>query len=163
VGEPLLGADSDEAIALAARVVLVDDRAPPLEHAVLHVDGAGRSGVDRHPQAAVVEGGALVLGELKHPDEHRRHELSVRHAMAFDGREGGGRVEALHDHDRAAPALDTHRPAERSGVVEGCRAEVDGIRANPIEGAEQLVQSGRCPERPTPQGVDDSLGPPGGT
>src|SRR5215831_639066 len=29
VGEPLLGADGDKAIALAARVVLVDDRAPP--------------------------------------------------------------------------------------------------------------------------------------
>ncbi len=46
VRQPLLGVAVHEAVALGAGVVLVDDRAPPLDHLLLHRDRARRGGVD---------------------------------------------------------------------------------------------------------------------
>ena len=54
VREPVLGADVAEAAALAARVVLVQDRAEPLDRAALHVGRARRGGVHDHLQARQV-------------------------------------------------------------------------------------------------------------
>src|SRR4051795_3911436 len=71
--QPLRAPDVDEAVSLGARVVLVDDGPPPLDHLPLDVDRARRGGVDDRLEARHVVRPADFLGELEHPDEHRRH------------------------------------------------------------------------------------------
>ena len=68
--------------------------------------------------AADVEALALVTIELEHPNEHRRHPLRQRHAVALDQLQGLQRIEALHDDRGRAEPLECHREAQRRGVVE---------------------------------------------
>ena len=122
VREPLLGVDRGEQVALGAGVVLVDDRPPPLDHLRLDRRRARRGGVDDGAQRRQVEARALLLGQLEQADEHRRHHLHVRHAVALDQLQSPSRVEALHDDGRAAEAVHAHREAQRRGVVQRRRA-----------------------------------------
>ena len=147
VGEPVLGRGVAEAVALGSGVVLVDDRSPPVEHLLLDLDGAGRGRVDREGQAAHVVLVADLLLELEHPHEHRRDPLAVGALVPVDRRQGALGVEALHHDDRRPHAQEVLAVAERSGVVEGCRRQVDRVAASseeelrhhrhPVSGAER--------------------------
>ena len=52
MGQPFLAVDEGRAGALRAAVVFVDDRAPPVHHLPLHVDGTWRRGVHRSLDAS---------------------------------------------------------------------------------------------------------------
>ena len=106
-------------------VVLVDDRAPPLEHLTLHLDRAGRRGVDGVAQARQVVARSLApTRQLQHPHEHRGDELGVGHPVALDQLEAGGGVEVLHHHDGGAQA--EHRHANRRAARSGRAARATG-------------------------------------
>ena len=125
--EPLLARDHRGAHALGRRVVLEDDRAPPLDHPALDLDRARRRGVDRDLQRRHVVLGAHLLGQLEHPHEHRRHELRVRDPVPLDRREARLGIEVL-EHDRsAAEAVDRDAELQRCRVVQRRGREVDGV------------------------------------
>ena len=85
MGQPLLRADRAEAVALAARVVLVDDRAPPVEHLLLGLDRARCGGVDDGLRGSTGRSDrGRSSGELEHADEVGRHELGVRDPVTLD-------------------------------------------------------------------------------
>ena len=134
MGQPLLRGDRGGADVLGARVVLVDDRAPPLDHLALDRDRARRGRVDHVLQARDVVALALLLRELQHADEHRRDELRVRHSIALDELEALARVEALHHHDRRAQSLHRHRRHQRRGVIQRRGRQVHGVGAGAVEG-----------------------------
>ena len=119
VGQPVLRRYGREAVPFRARVVLVDDRAPPVDHLTLHRDRAGRGGVDGALEAGQVVAAPLLLGELEQPHEHGGHQLGVGDAVSLDGREILQRVEVLHDHHGAADALKGQGEAQRRRVVLG--------------------------------------------
>ena len=123
--EPLLAGDHRHARLLAAGVVLHDDRAEPLDDLQLHIDRARCRRMHDELQAGQVELQPLVIRQLQHADEHRRHELHVRHLVGLDRAQALERVEALHQHDRAAVADRAHRPCGRRRVVHRRWAQVD--------------------------------------
>ena len=66
---------------------------------------ARRGGVDDRLQRREVEAAALLLGQLEHPDEHRRHHLRVGDAVALD---------ELEARDAASKrSITTHVPPNR--------------------------------------------------
>ena len=130
--EPLRGRDERGPDVLGARVVLVDDRPPPLDHLALDRDGARRSGVHDDLETRHVVALALFLRELEHSDEHRRHELRVGDAVALDQLQALPRVEPLHDDDRRAEALHRHRVHEWRGMVEWCRRQEYGAGSGTV-------------------------------
>ena len=120
----LLGGDPGHAHALGARVVLVDDRAPPLDHPALHFGSARRRRVHHRAQRGHVVLRPHLVGQLEHAHEHGRDELGVRDLVLFDEGQAALGVEVLHDHDRATEALGRHGPHERGRVVQRGGAEV---------------------------------------
>ena len=144
-GRALLAVDRAEPVALAARVVLVDDRAPPLDH--LRASPRPGTAPRRGPPSAGSSGrsgarsssGSLSM-RTKWVGTNcawvtRWRSISSRHCE---------RVEPLHQHDRAAEALRGRRPAERGGVVERGGAEVHGVGR---EAVHQLDQARRARRR----------------
>ena len=124
LGEPGRAVDPG-AIALGGRVVLVDDRAEPLDDPLLHRHGTRRGSVDDGPQRRDVVAIAHRRSEREQPVEHRRHEVHVRHAMLLDEGKGLLGVPALHHHHRHAAAERRHeRDGERGGVVQRAGAQV---------------------------------------
>src|SRR5579862_1781241 len=118
VGEPLLGGDPRAADVLGRRVVLLDDGAPPLHHLALDGDGARRGRVHDVAETGDVVAVADLLRELQEADEHGRHHLGVRHAVALDEGEELLGVEALHAHHRRPDPLHRHRVDERGRGVQ---------------------------------------------
>jgi hypothetical protein len=144
VAEPLLGIDRGESVALRARVVLVQHRTPPADHLLLHRDRTGRRGVDCHAQAREVEVRTLLLGELEHPHEHAGDPLTRGDGVALDELQGRGGVEGLHHHAGAAQPLHGEVEAQRCGVIERRRGEVDlFLLAQAVEALEQQQQARR--------------------
>ena len=119
--QPVLRVRVGEAVALGAGVVLVQDRAPPLDHPALHVHRAGRCGVHGRDQAGNVVPGPDLVGELQHPHEHGRHPLTPRDLVLLDGGQRRLCVESLHGHHRATQPMCPQAEAQRGGVVQGCR------------------------------------------
>ena len=160
--EPLLGADVGGAVALGTRVVLREDRPPPVDHPPLDLDRARGGGVDGALVAGEVVPLADLFRELQHADEHRRHPLAVGHRPQFDALQRRGRVEGLHHH--RGPTEDLHASAEceRRSVVQRRRRQVHAV----VIHAEEERQHGGigwgrvdrlARERPL-----DALGLPGG-
>ena len=135
VFQPLRRVEERDADGLGGRVVLVDHRAPPVDHRPLDVDRARRRGVDRHPHRRHVVALAHLGRQLEHPHEHGRHPLAVRGAVALDRGQRALGVEPLHHHDRAPELLDQRREAQRRGVVERAGGEVDRLRGEAVEDA----------------------------
>ena len=98
VVEPFGGGDERCAGCFSRAVVLVDDRAPPLQHALLHVDGTRCGRVHRVTERREVVRQALLVGQLEHADEHGRNQLRMGHAVPLDELEKLLGVEAFHDH-----------------------------------------------------------------
>ena len=134
-----------EPVALAARVVLVDHRAEPLDHLLLDRDRAGGCGVDDALQRRHVVLRAGLLGQLEHAHEHRRHDLAVGDVILVDEAEVLLGIEVLHRHDRGPDAMSRQAEAKGSCVVEGCRGE---ITLRVVHAEQQLQESlRRFPER----------------
>ncbi len=123
--ERLLRADERRAGGLGRCVVLVDDRAPPLDHRPLHLDGAGRGRVDGDLHAADVVLRADVGGQLEHPDEHGGHPLAVGHAILLDGGEGRFGIEPVHHDHGPADRVGHPAIAQRRCVIQRCGGQVD--------------------------------------
>ena len=110
---------------------------PPVEHLPLDLDRARCCGVDGGPQRRQIGAGAFSLVELEHPDEVGRHELRLGDAVGLDDGEGAGGIEGLHDDDGAAQALHRRGPAQRGGVVQRRRAQVDAVGREPEQALDQ--------------------------
>ena len=159
--EPVLGADQRRPDRLRGGVVLVDDRSPPVDHLLLDLHRARRGGVHHPLQAGHVIRITHGFRQFQHPDEHGRHELSVRDPVALDGIQRTLGVELLHDHRGDATGLHGHRPHRRRGVVERRRAQIDRIRVHP-EADQGRHHARRLGRRDVRQFAFDSLGPAGG-
>jgi hypothetical protein len=123
--QPLLRRDAAEAVVLGARVVLVDDRSPPVEHALLDLHRAGGGGMHRHLHRRQVVPQANVVGQLEQAHEHRRHPLAVRDAVALDAAAANVRRRSCSITNTAAAELDDrHAMAQRRGVVQRRRRQV---------------------------------------
>ena len=107
VGQPVHRVGVRQTVALGAGVVLVQHRAPPLDHPPLDVDRTGRSSVDRRNERRQVVGGPYLVGQLQHPDEHGRYPLAPSDAVVLDGRQCPLGVESLHDHHGAPQPVGT--------------------------------------------------------
>ncbi|MNE23155.1 hypothetical protein D3C80_1163980 [compost metagenome] len=123
--QPLFRVDDGHAVALGPSVVLDQDRAEPVDHGPLDRHGAWRRGVDGQLQRRDVVAGADILGQFQHTDEVGRHPLAVGHAVGVDGGQGQFGIEPVHQHHRAAEMLHPHRPAQRRGMIQRRRAEID--------------------------------------
>ena len=150
MGEPLVGPDGAEPHALAARVVLVHDRAQPLERGPLHLGRAGRRRVHDDLQARQVEPSPLLGRQLHQPHEVRGHELGVGDPVTLDQLEHLERVEPLHDDGGPAQAVERRRPPGGGGVVERCRAQVHAVLAAAVQPLHQHAERAIAPPSAPP-------------
>ena len=121
--EPLLWPDMRGSVGFRAGVVLVDDRAPPIEHLPLYRHRAGGRRVYCNLVARQVVAGLLLWRKPQQTDEHGRHPLAAIDSVALDGRQGGGGIELRHDDDRATERLGGDGEHCRGGVIDRCRRE----------------------------------------
>ena len=145
------GAD-ERARAFGRGVVLVHDRAEPLDQRLLHRDRTRRGAVDHVAAATRRRSVARTLvGQREQAVEHGRHHVRVRDAVALDQPQRLLRVPAVHQHDAGAVhqrQASARTPAARRGtaarctgaagscpgrtfaaVTEGVRATAYGLRA----------------------------------
>ncbi len=155
--------DGGEATQLGATVVLRDDRAPPVDHLPLHLDGAWRRRMDGDLQARQVVARAHGRVQLEHADEHGRHPLAVGHAVAFDQAQRFLGIELLGKDGGAAAELRVDHVAQRRGVVDRRHGQADGVFV------EVEARHRRCAPRVGPlghqalvDGAHHTLGPAGG-
>src|SRR5215475_1062321 len=83
MGEPFRGLTVDHAVAFGGRVILVDDRTPPLDHLFLYWHRTWCGPVDRGLQRREVVTATDLFGKFEHPREHGRHEHAVCDAIAL--------------------------------------------------------------------------------
>ena len=161
--QPFVGEDRGGAEPLGHRVVLEQDRPPPVDHGLLDRDRAGRRGVHRPAHAAQVVGRTHRVRQLQQPDEHGRHPLTVRHPVGLDERQRLLRLEPLHHHDGRPGAVAGHAPGQRGGVVERSGGQVHVTLphaeelAEPVPGDVGMLTQRLPRDRPL-----DPLRPPGG-
>ena len=129
--EPVGRADVGGAGAFGRGVVLVDDRAQPVDHLALGLDRARRGRVQHDLQRRQVVLVAHLLGQLQHAHEHRRHELRVRDVVLLDQRERLLGIEVLHRDHGAAEAHRAHRIEQRRRVIQRRGRQVDGVAVHP--------------------------------
>ena len=127
--QPLGAVAGGEAQALGGAVVLVDDRAPPFDHLLLHRHRARCRRVHRDVQRRQVVALAHAFRQLEHAAEHRGHQLDVRDAVLLDQRQALLGIEVLHDHHGAAVADGQRHVGLRRRVVQRRRAR--GIACRP--------------------------------
>ena len=140
VSEPLVWPDRRSSESLCPAVILVDDRAEPLHHAVLHVHRARGRRVDHTLETRDVVGLADRVGELEHPHEHSRHELRMRDAMRFNHTQHGLGVEPGH-HDRgSADAMNRHRVVDPRRVIERRGRQVHARLRHAVTLRERILQ-----------------------
>ena len=142
MGQPILRVAVHEAVGLGAGVVLVDHRSEPLDHLLLDRHRTRRCGVDDTSQRRDVVAGANLGRQLEQADEHRRHDLDDRHAVALDEGEELLGVEALHQHGGAAEGVGAHHEAQRGGVVHRRRRQVDVVRRDAEEQPQEQCHAG---------------------
>src|SRR6201993_400362 len=56
-----------------APVILVNDRSPPCDHLLFHLDRTRRGGVDYHLERRQIVTWPRAVGQFQHAREHRRH------------------------------------------------------------------------------------------
>ena len=136
--QPLLCFHRAHPVALGARVVLQDDRSPPLDHPALDIHRAGRGGMDRPLVAGQVVARPRFPGQLEHPVEHRGDPLADVDPMVLDRLERQLRVEPLQDHDGAAERLGAPAEANWRRVVERRGRQVDRIGIDAVDARQHL-------------------------
>ena len=82
----------------------------------------------------------LRLGQPQQPHEHCGHPLAVGHPVTVDECQARGRVEAFHDHAGAAATLHHVVVAQRRRMIERRGGQVDGVRADLVQGHPALEQ-----------------------
>ena len=145
--EPLLRRDRAEPDALAAGVVLLHDRAEPLDHRASRRAGTARPRARRPRGSRGRTSRSRRVVELQQPHEVRRHELHVGDAVALDQLETGDRIEVAHRDDGAAEALHGRRPTRRRRVVQRRGAQVHRALGASVEPPDQAAERGRRAER----------------
>ena len=161
--EPLLRADRHVAGRLGGGVVLVDDRAEPVDHPPLDLDRAGRGAVRDGAQAADVVAAADRLGQPQQADEHRGDELGVGHPVALDRLQRLLRVELRQQDHRAAVPVGGHGRHQRRGVIERAHVQRHGGRVEPVAvDPEDVTRHVAEPAPGVDLGMDDPLRPAGG-
>ena len=161
--QPLLRADRHVSGRLGGGVVLVDDRAEPVDHLPLDLDRARRGAVRDGAQAADVVAAADRLGQPQQPDEHRRDELGVGHPVPLDRMQRLFGVELREEDERAAVPVGGHGRHQRRGVVERADIQRHGGRVKPVAvDPEDVTRHVAEPARGVDLGVDDPLRPAGG-
>jgi hypothetical protein len=160
--EPLLGGDH-RAPALGRGVVLVDDRPPPVEHALLDLDRARGGGVHHRAQRRHVETCPRFLGQGQEAVELRRHHVAVRDATALDELEHQLRCPAIHDDDGVPEMQGGRGEGEHCGVVHRRSAEMDVavVRLGAEEPEQEACCAGRGVGVGSRQPPADALGPAG--
>ncbi len=130
--QPVPGVD-EVASTFGGRVVLVDDRAQPVDQGLFDVNGAGGGAMQEPTQGRQVVRLLDLLGEGQHAVEHRRDHVAVGDAVTLDQSERFGSVPFVHQ-DLTEPGAEGQAEieAERSGVVE--RPGDQGDVARRIEG-----------------------------
>ena len=121
VGQPHVAVAVDEAVALGSRVVLVDDRAEPLDHLLLDLYRARSGSMDDALQRRHVVLGPHLRRQLQQADEHGRHDLGVGDPETLDELEVLLGVEVLHRHNCGADLVHPQAEPQGSSVVEGRR------------------------------------------
>ena len=159
--QPLLGGDGRDPDGLGRGVVLVHDRAPPLDDLLLDRDRAGGRGVEGDLLAAEVVALADLGGQLEQAHEHGRDPLAVGHPVGLDGGQRRLLVEGLHHHGRAPEPVHGHAELQRGGVVAGRGRQVDGVLADPVH-PEALDGETGLTQRLVLEREPDAFGPPGG-
>ena len=162
VGQGLRRADPRHAHPLGARVVLVDDGTPPLDHPALDLGGAGGGRVHDRAQGRDVGAGPHLVGQLQHAHEHGRDELGVGDPVLLYEPQAVLGVEALHDDHGPAHPLHRHGPDQWGGVVQGGRAEVHVGRPEAHDASEHRRQRGVAPEGLAAEGPPHAFGMAGG-
>src|SRR3984893_3298318 len=97
MSQPLLAVAGCESETLGRTVILMNDRSPPREHLLLHLDRTRRGGVDYHLERRQIVARPRGLGQFQHAREHRRHELAVGRLIPLDQLQIVLRIEPLHD------------------------------------------------------------------
>ena len=115
--QPLLARGQADHPALGGAVVLVDHRAPPLDHPPLGLGRAGRGAVPHDLQGAAVEGAPDLVGQLQQADHLRRHEVDVGHAVGVDDPQRLGGVEPVAHHHAGALQQREHAEGPLGRVV----------------------------------------------
>ena len=163
MGQPLLRGRDGDAVAFGAGVILDQDRSPPFDHFCLHVDRAGRRGVDRAFQRRDVVARAHLVRQLQHAHEHGRHQLRLRDLVFLDQLQKFLGVEMLHDDGGAAERDRHHVEAQGSGVIERRRRQIDAVGRHAAHvGAQDLEKRIRHVDRIALEILLDALRPPGG-
>ena len=163
MGQRLLRGDPGHAHPLGARVVLVDDRAPPLDHPALHLGRARGCRVHHRAQRGHVVGGARTSsGSLSMRTNMVGTNCRVGHALLPDEPQACLGVEVLHDDRGPTQADRRHRPDQRGGVVQGRRAQVDVALPEAHDPPEHRGQDGVGTEGQPAQRPADPLGVAGG-
>ena len=127
MGKPLGAIDDGLTVGFRGAVILVEDRAPPVDHGRLHRRRAGGRGVDRIAVGLGVEGLAPSLGQAKQADEHGGHPLAMGDGLGFQNRKGRFGVEGGQDLRRAAEAQHHVDVAQGCAVVKRRRGEIHGV------------------------------------
>ena len=160
-GQPLLRTDHAGAGALGPGVVLVDDRAPPVEHRLLDRDRAGSGSVDGEGVRRRVVGPALGLVEPQQTHEHRRHPLAVGDPVSLDGGQRGAGIEAVHDDRRRTDPAHLHQEREGCRVVQRRGRQVHGAGPDSVGRGQELVARRQLLDRLRRGGAPHALGSPG--
>jgi hypothetical protein len=79
--------------------------------------------MDRDLQRRDVVAAACLVGQLKHPGEHGRHELTVRHSIAFGERQEMLGIKVLRDNRGAARTDRQSNPEQRRRMVKRRRRD----------------------------------------
>lgn len=117
----------------------------------------------RDPHTRHVVGLADLLGQLEHPDEHRRHPLAVGDAVPLDQLQRLLGVKPVHQHDGSADRVDRPAEAQWRSVIERCGAQVHGVGVESVHRSEHRgVRVHGLAHLPLGQLRLDPLGPAGG-
>ena len=127
--EPFLRGDQRESVAFGAGIIFHQHRAPPGDHRLFHGNRARRRRMDRAAQRRDVVALAHLLRQFQHAREMGRHPLRAVRAMVFDEPERRFRIELLHHDHRAAETMHDHAPAQRRGMIERRRGQIDAVLA----------------------------------
>ena len=151
------GSYPGQAHPLRARVVLVHDRSPPLDHATLDLGSARCRSMDHGAQRRHVVTGTDLVGQLEHPDEHGGDELGVGDSVLLNQPQALLGIEALHHDDRPPHPLHRRRPHQRCRVVERRRAQVDVALGEAHDALEHGGERGVGAEGLAAQGAPHTL------
>ena len=129
----VLGSGKGDGAGLGRAVEFVDHRPPPFDHRALDVGGTGRGGMDDVAQRRHVVFLADLLRQLHQPDEHGRHHEDGVDLLGLDHAQKFFRVEARHEHQRAAETAGAQAERVRRGMIERPGKQCAGARLEAVD------------------------------